>query len=294
MAAQSLSASDVSLKNSTIVRSKIQSLLRPAFGILDRWAPSLAARLAQRLFFTPPRAPLRESEREILAAGLRSTLAYRNGRLALWRWGEGPRALLVHGWGGHAGQMTALVEPLVAAGYEVIAVDLPGHGLSSGDRSSVVHFADAIAEVARAIGNVDLLVAHSLGAAAATLALSRGLAVRRVVYFAPPARFDAIWARFRGGLGMSSGAWARFQRRAEAWVQTPFAAIVPADLAPQLRVPLLIVHGTADREIAVQEGELLRQCWPQARLHRAEGLGHLRVLKDQHCIDAVRHFIRDV
>ncbi|WP_051361894.1 alpha/beta hydrolase [Solimonas soli] len=265
--------------------------MRSTFRLLDRLVPDLAARFAQRLFFTPPRAALREGEREILAAGRRETFAHRGGRLAVWRWGEGPRALLVHGWGGHAGQMTALVEPLVAAGYEVVAIDLPGHGLSSGDRASVLHFAEAVSDLAQALGGIDVLVAHSLGAAGATLALSRGLVVRRVVYFAPPARFEAIWARFRDGLGMSSRAWARFQRRAEAWLGLPFAAIAPADLAPSLRVPLLIIHGMADREIAVQEGERLRQHWPQARLHHVEGLGHLRVLKDAAGIDEARRFL---
>ncbi|WP_083931106.1 alpha/beta hydrolase [Solimonas variicoloris] len=294
MATQPLTASPVdSSVKSTIVRSKTRSqpFLRPTFRILDRLAPTLAARLAQRLFFTPPRAVLREEEREILDAGRRGTIEHRGDRLAIWRWGEGPRALLVHGWGGHAGQMTALVEPLVAAGYEVVAVDLPGHGLSSGDRASVRHFADAIAHVAQGLGGIDALIAHSLGSAGSTLALSRGLAVRRAVFFAPPARFDAIWARFRGGLGMSAATWTRFQRRAEAWLGLTFAEIAPADLAPDLRVPLLVIHGTGDREVSLQEGELLQRRWPLARLHRAEGLGHLRVLKDAACIDAARHFL---
>ncbi|MGH8445744.1 MAG: alpha/beta hydrolase [Solimonas sp.] len=265
--------------------------LRTGFRLLDRIAPGLAARLAQRLFFTPPRAVLREDERRVLAGGWRSTLDYRGGHLVLWRWGSGPRVLLAHGWGGHGGQMTALVEPLVAAGHEVVIVDLPGHGLSSGDRASVLHFSEAIEQVADALGGIDTLIAHSLGSAGATLALSRGLAVRRAVYFAPPARFDAIWAQFREGLGMSTSAWERFRRRAEAWLGLSFADIVPADLAPHLRVPLLVIHGDRDREIPLREGEALQGRWPQSRLHRVDGLGHLRILKDAACVHEAVHFV---
>ena len=154
-----------------------------------------------------------------------------------------------------------------------------------------MHFADAIEQTVAALGGIDTLIAHSLGTAAATLAISRGLAVRRAVYFAPPARLDAIWARFREGLGMTEPAWRRFRHGAERWLGMPFADVVPARLAPQLRVPLLIIHGDRDREIPYGEGEALREAWPSAELRRAAGLGHLRVLRDADGVDAAVRFV---
>ncbi|MDE0854357.1 MAG: hypothetical protein OSA97_08035, partial [Nevskia sp.] len=112
-----------STKKSTNVRSKNADdfiTLRRIMPWLGRFAPGLAAGLAQRLFFTPPRAPLREAERLILEGGRRFRIEADGRPLVGWRWGEGPVALLVHGWGGHAGQMTELVAPLVGAGFEVV------------------------------------------------------------------------------------------------------------------------------------------------------------------------------
>src|SRR6185369_12093057 len=166
-------------------------------------APGTAARIASKLFFTPRRARVRDFEREVLARGELFSLDVRGERVVGRAWGEGPAVLLAHGWGGHSGQMTAFVSPLVAAGFRAVAIDLPGHGESSGRVSSLVHFAAAMTRAAALFGPLQGLVAHSFGAAASTYALSSGLAVGRAVFFAPPARFDSFWARFRVGAGVS-------------------------------------------------------------------------------------------
>ena len=47
-------------------------------------------------------------------------MAAQGGRVVGRAWGEGPTVLLVHGWGGHAGQMTPLVDSVVAAGHRAV------------------------------------------------------------------------------------------------------------------------------------------------------------------------------
>ena len=43
---------------------------------------------------------------------------------------DGPAVLLVHGWGGYSYSFAELIPALVHAGYRVVGVELPGHGLS--------------------------------------------------------------------------------------------------------------------------------------------------------------------
>jgi pimeloyl-ACP methyl ester carboxylesterase len=294
MATPDSQAAEISNLNSTIVRSLKSpglKLVRAAAGALGRLSPDLAARLAQRRFFTPPRAPLREAERLILEGGRQFRIEVEGRGVVGWRWGEGPVALLVHGWGGHAGQMTELVAPLVRAGFEAVAIDLPGHGASAGSRSSIVHFARAIEAAVRYLGGIDVLLAHSFGAAGATLALSRGLRLRRAVYLAPPASFQRIWARFRAGAGISPPVWQRLLRRSELWLGVPLNGVEPVLLAPRLEVPLLILHDAGDRELPFSEGAELAAAWPGAVLRRLEGLGHLRLLKDAATVHEAVSFV---
>jgi pimeloyl-ACP methyl ester carboxylesterase len=258
----------------------VPSWLRTGLRAAGAVAPGAAARLVQRFFFTPPRAPLRDSERAILAQGSRFSIEVGGQRVVGWAWGEGPVILLVHGWGGHAGQMTPFVGPAVAAGCRVLAVDLPAHGASQGRVSSLVHFAAALERVAALWQPVQAVVAHSFGAAACTYSLFRGLETQRVVFMAPPSRFDSFWSRFRAGAGVSDAVWQRMMRSAESWLEVRFDGIAPLDLAPRMRAPLLVLHDGGDREVPFAEGAELARAWPGAAIERTEGLGHLRILRD--------------
>lgn len=51
-------------------------------------------------------------------------------------------ALICHGYFDHAGLYGSLIEALLDKGVEVIVFDLPGHGLSSGDRAAISCFSD--------------------------------------------------------------------------------------------------------------------------------------------------------
>jgi len=284
-----------SLQKSTTDRLRpvqVPTWFRTGFRVAGAVAPGVAARLARRLFFTPPRAAVRAEERAVLERGERFELAAGGQRVVGRAWGAGPTVLLVHGWGGHSGQMTALVEPAVAAGFRAVAVDLPGHGESTGGMSSLVHFATALERAAALWKPVEGLAAHSFGAAASTYAMSRGLAARRAVFFAPPARFDSFWARFRIGVGVSDEVWRRLIHAAESWLQVRFDGIAPLDLAPGMTVPLLVLHDAGDREMSFGEGTELVSRWPGAVLRRTEGLGHLRILRDERCVGEAVRFLQ--
>lgn len=95
---------------------------------LSALAPGLASRVAERLWFTPPRPKLREHARAFLATGTRFDLPVDERRVVAWKWGEGLRVVLMHGWGGNAAQMRAFVPALTGAGFQVIAFDAPSHG----------------------------------------------------------------------------------------------------------------------------------------------------------------------
>jgi pimeloyl-ACP methyl ester carboxylesterase len=269
----------------------VPAWFRAGFRVAGAVAPGAAARLARKLFFTPPRAPMRDEERAMLACGEPFALEVGGQRVAGRAWGEGPTVLLVHGWGGHAGQMTPLVGPAVAAGFRAVAIDLPGHGESAGRVSSLVHFAAALERATALWKPVGGLVAHSFGAAACTYAMSRGMPVGRAVFFAPPARFDSFWTRFRAGVGVSDEVWRRMMGASERWLGLRFDGIAPIDLAPRMTVPLLVLVDPSDREIPFEEGAELAACWPGSVLHRAEGLGHLRILRDEGCVSEAIRFL---
>jgi pimeloyl-ACP methyl ester carboxylesterase len=212
--------------------------------------------------------------------------------VAAWSWGSGPVVYLVHGWGGRAEQLGAFVVPLVARGLRVIAMDGPGHGESSGRRTSGVEIGRALADVAAQHGPARGVIAHSLGAAAATFAVREGLRVERLAFVGPPADPLTWVARFGRQLGLGAAVMAEMRRYSERRIQARWddLPLVPLRGLPN-PPPLLVVHDRDDREVRSADGAAVAAAWPGARLLETEGLGHRRVLRDPAVVGTVAAFL---
>ena len=106
--------------------------------------------------------------------------------IPVWIWARAA-VLLVHGWGSSRSAARIVRRALVAAGHSVIAFDAPGHGAARERLSSLPQFVFAIEAAAREHGPFAAIVAHSMGGAATTLAMGRGVRAERVVFLAPAA-----------------------------------------------------------------------------------------------------------
>jgi pimeloyl-ACP methyl ester carboxylesterase len=138
---------------------------RGVFGAVQSTSAALAARLAERLFFTPPRRRVTEAVDAFPTAG-RFELRVDGRAVVGWGWGRGPTVYLVHGWGSRALRMAAYAEPLVTLGHRVVAFDAPGHGESARGMSSMPEFARTLRAVIERHGPACAVIAHSLGASA--------------------------------------------------------------------------------------------------------------------------------
>jgi pimeloyl-ACP methyl ester carboxylesterase len=265
--------------------------IRLAMRLLARIAPGAAEAWALRLWSTPRRPrPARPPEVPELAA--RAVGVQVQGlRLAAWAWGRGPTVLLVHGWSGYASQMAAFVAPLVAAGFQVVAFDQPSHGQSEGSRSHGPLMRDAVLAVAAQVGPVHALVAHSLGATAAVLALTAGLAAERVVLVAPPAETSPFARAFAAALGLSSARTAGMLERARRMVGVDLSALDLRGIAPRMRAALLVVHDTDDRDVPFAHGQAIAAAWPGGRLRVTNGFGHVKPLRRPEIVQEVVDFV---
>ena len=280
------------MKKNTIVRARAARLL----GVLSWVAPSSAADLASRLWFTIPSSSPAAAD---VAGGVpfRVGVAGRSVRGAVW--GEGPTVYLVHGWAGDSRQMAPLVGPLVAAGHRVVAYDGPGHGRSdpgpSGPRrSNAVEFSDALAAVADRHGPARAVVAHSMGAMATMLALRQDrLSVERLVFVAPMPELRSYLDRFAAGLSLGPRARHRLDAALEARVGMLVEDFELLGLAEQAGTPpLLVVHDRKDRQLAWAASAELVDRWPDARLVTTDGLGHSRLLGDRGVHEEIVRFVR--
>jgi pimeloyl-ACP methyl ester carboxylesterase len=187
--------------------------------------------------------------------------------------------------------MKRFVFHLAAAGYRVIAYDQPAHGLSDGNLTGLPDFADALAEVARHHGNVQAVIAHSLGGPAAALAIARGLPAGRAVLVSPPSDLVGYSRRFAHWLAIPE----RVRRAMQAAIEERFGVrwsdLEISRLAPRLRAEALVIHDRNDTQVPWKQGAALARHWPGARLLSTRGLGHSRILEDDSVARAAVDFI---
>lgn len=102
------------------------------------------------------------------------TLKCKYGKIKGLVWGKGnPKKILaLHGWLDNAASFCELAPKLAEIGYEVVAIDFPGHGKSDHrSKGHFTHFIDFVLDVQNVIKELQWkqlsLLGHSMGAAMA-------------------------------------------------------------------------------------------------------------------------------
>lgn len=278
---------------STTVRNKLaMATLRLYFGAARRLAPKMAVRRAAALFCTPH--PRGRRAVPLPADAVRFGVQACGHRLAGYRWGDPsaqPYVLFSHGWASSGARIAAWVPALRAAGYAVVAFDQVAHGASPGRRSTLPEFTDALVSVGARFGPARAVIGHSLGGAAAMLALARGLQAERAILVAPAADPVAAAHRFARTIGLGAALCERMMAGFHARLGISFDEQRAERAAPAIGRPALIVHDVADPVVPWSEGESYARHWPRSRLLSTRGLGHSRVLSEPAVIEAAVRFL---
>jgi pimeloyl-ACP methyl ester carboxylesterase len=247
-------------------------------------APGAAERRVVDLFATPRRG------RGSLADPAPQYVDAAGYRLAVYGRGPGAPVLLAHGWEGSADDLAPVGDALAAAGFRAVAFDMPAHGRSGGRRATLRDMALAVRGVADRLGPLAAVVAHSLGATAALLALRDGLAARAAVLVAPPREPGPYLRGFTRALGLGARHDAGVRREIERRVG-PFERFDAGAAARALALPGLVLHDVADRQVPFADGVAVSAAWAGSELRAVEGLGHRRLLRDPRVVDDVVRFV---
>jgi len=268
------------------------AMMRGVNGVVGRVAPTWAARRARHLFTHPRRSPSRPWEAEVEAGATRRPLTVGWSTL---RWScEAPRGrvLCMHGWEGRATQFGALAKRLVERGFEVVALDGPGHGGSPEEAAHPVAFARALLDADRELGPFSAAVGHSMGAGALVIALHWGLRADRAVLLASPSSMRGVLGRFGDFIGLPRTACAALIDEMASHVGFGPDQLDIHLLAARRSEPVLVVHDRDDVEVPATDGRTIAAAWPNATWREVTGPGHRGLLRDPTILDEVADFAR--
>lgn len=291
----------------------VQRLGIAALGAAAYVTPRIAGRIGYDIFCTPPTGLALDEAEKKLAAKLTplfdeaephhvatsdaSVHAYR------WRTEQSPsrgQVLLIHGWTAQAMVMGLFVKPLLSAGFDVVAIDLPGHGKSTGNRLSMLIGANAVLALDAAIGPFAALVTHSFGGLVASLAveggspIARGIATDRLVLIAAPNSLRLATKQFSDELGFGPRLHHRLEREIESRARRPIEDITAGKLLAKAGKPVLLIHDRDDDAVAFSEAEaIVATTNGLATLEPTTGLGHRRIVVMPHVVRRTVRFLAE-
>lgn len=291
----SIQHSELYARKSTNGRSlpAAPAVVKGGFAALSAVWPAATERAAAWLFCHPQPAKVRDDEQAVLDAGHAFTLRAGGFDLPAWSWGDGPTVLLHHGWSGRASHMTAFVEPLVRAGYSVVAYDAPAHGDAPGRITSGPEMAGVLRDVAWRLGGLHAVVAHSVGGAATMLALRKGLKLERAVLLAPPSDMREFIDLFGEHLGLDRARRDGMARVAAGWYGIRWEEMSVEYWGEGARTPIRVIHDRHDSIVPWRSGARIHEQWGPSELISTTGLGHRRIRQDPDVIAETVAFIGD-
>jgi len=224
------------------------------------------------------------------------------------------RITVAHGFAEHSGRYDALAQRLVAAGYAVSAIDHRGHGRSEGARTRVVRFSDYVEDLKALVdagaerwpGVPSILLGHSMGGLVAlAYAVTYPASIHALVVSAPAAcpgnvspvtiAVGRLLSRVAPGAPILRPPLQKISRDpavVAAYDSDPLvfrspirarlggemlATMERVDAAlPALRMPLLVMQGTADGLVSPGCGPHVYELAgsPDKTLKMYEGLWH--------------------
>ncbi|WP_161881067.1 alpha/beta fold hydrolase [Deinococcus alpinitundrae] len=227
----------------------------------------------------PRRGPASDLPAVLGHTAERLLLPFEGEHLTVWRWGNARRrVLLIHGWEDDSRLWQAWVGAYLARGVQVLSLDLPAHGHSTGTTTTVVQCGRAVAEVAAQLGSLDQAVGHSMGSAALLSAFQRGLQVAHSVHIAGPSVLTHVVHGAAQHANLSPADTATFVGEFEHLIGSPTTDWDIGALASGLCHPGLIAHDPADRRVPFAESVELHVHWPRSILLPLEDTGHRRIV----------------
>ncbi|MGE0489806.1 MAG: alpha/beta fold hydrolase [Vulcanimicrobiota bacterium] len=268
------------------------TLLGQGLRLVSRIAPARGGKIAWTLFCTPyPLAQATSEQQRVLDQARRHQLAFGERLLDVYRWpNQGPRVLLMHGWGGKACSFARMAEVLHGAGLEVIAFDGPGHQKPF-SRTNLLECSSALRKLARELGPIHTLVGHSFGALTSAHAAGCLDELQGLVMIGGPQRLDWVLGDAQAKLDAPQPSMDFIYRRIEKLSGRPVVEHTTADYLQAARVRTLIVHDTQDKEVPFAPAEQQAQALG-ADFLATSGWGHRRILNAPEVAHRIATFVR--
>jgi pimeloyl-ACP methyl ester carboxylesterase len=235
-----------------------------------------ASKMALQLFSKPRRIKLKETEKDFLMTAFIEDINYEHLNIMTYRWlGKKETILLAHGWESNSFRWKPLIEQLKKLDYNIVALDAPAHGRTSGKLFNAILYSECINVVAQKF-NANIIIGHSVGGMATAFCKNKYdlPSVNKLILLGAPSNFVGVFSRYVDMMGynqrvsqaMNELVRDRFNEEPEHFNAARFLENMTAEG--------LLIHDKNDRIIPYSDAEDFKHYYKNATLISTEGFGH--------------------
>lgn len=258
------------------MKALIAKSIGSSINLVSYFSPRTAGSLAIKLFSSPRKIKLKESEVDFLGTAFQEDIDYEHLSISTYRWrGKKDTILLAHGWESNSFRWKSLIEQLTALDYNVIALDAPAHGKSSGKTFNAILYSECIHVVAKKF-EANIIVGHSVGGMATAFSHSKYQlpSVQKLVLLGAPSNFVGVFSRYVNMMGYNS----RLAKAMDELIIKRFNEkpehFNAARFLKDAEIDGLIIHDEYDKIIPYKDAEDFKTFFKKAKLIATEGFGH--------------------
>ncbi|MEP3837926.1 MAG: alpha/beta hydrolase [Algibacter sp.] len=261
--------------------------------LIGVFTPKIAAKLAILLFSTPKKGKITPKESAYLKAANQEQIFFQNISINTYHWkGDKDTILLAHGWESNTFRWKDLIEELKVLNYNIIAMDAPGHGASTGKTFNAIMYADCINVVVKKF-NIQTIIGHSVGGMATVFFQYKYQikSIEKLVLLGAPANFTGVLNRYADMMGYSN----RVIKALDDYILKHYNNLpeyfAPSVFSKEISVKGLIIHDEKDRIIPFNDGLKFKENYVNANFLATTGFGH--GLKSKPVYQNILDFLND-
>ena len=236
-----------------ILNSILPKIYGAYFNSIALYSRKVAAKKAFDLFCSPRKGKVLAHQKKFLDAALLKKVEVDGVQFQSYRWnGDRDTVLLLHGWESNSFRWRNLISFLQNERFDIIALDAPAHGYSSGTIFNAPLYVKGMRPLIEQY-KPKHIVAHSIGGMTALSIIANGyqniLGLNKKVMEAMEALFLDLF-----GLPMNDFSTAKF--------------------AEHIAIKGLLIHDSFDMVTPVTGSEKVHRSWKESTLIKTKNLGH--------------------
>lgn len=259
-----------------MLKKYIPLLIGKYLGAKALFTPKKATQQAFNIFCTPRKGRATEKHQDFFDTAVEEKITTNNHQIQTYNWkGSGETIILLHGWESNSFRWKSLVELLQKENYNIIAIDAPAQGNSSGKYLNVPLYTACAKDIIE-IHKPSIVIGHSLGGMTAIYNQIEynNPCIEKIIALGPPSELSFFMKSFQVTLGLSN----KFMSKIDAYLKSTFGLYAKqfsiSNFAKEIKINGLLILEKYDKLAPYKYSKRIADNWEKCDLVTVENIGH--------------------